>query len=157
MSLEAALGAAERLRDALTAEVDRSRALRTLLKKLDSAALFDRAAERARFLEEAAHHERDMASALARASGQLGLPEVTVARIQSVAPGQGGRLAALLSDIRALSGALREIDQLNASLARRALTCVRGYVEALAPVPRAYERRGLRAAAPALVTVSSRG
>jgi hypothetical protein len=157
MSLEAALGAAARLRDALAAEVDRSRAERALLKRLDGAALLERAAERARFLEQAARHEREMAGALAQAAGLLGLPEVTVARLQAAAPGPGARLAGLLSDIRALAGALREIDQLNASLARRALSCVRGYVEALAPVPRAYERGGLRAAGPALATVSSRG
>jgi hypothetical protein len=157
MSLQAALGAAERLREALAAEVESARAERSLLKRLDHDGLFARAAERGRFLERAASLERELASGLARASGRLGLPEVTLAKLEAVAPAEAGRLSAILSDIRSLSGALREIDGLNASLAQRALACVRGYVEALAPAPRAYERGGARASSPSLLTVSSRG
>lgn len=157
MSLDTALDAARRLRDALAAEVESARAERKLLKKLDSDALFGRAAERARFLEAAARDQRDLAEALAGEARRLGLAEVTLSSLERAAPREAGRLAAALSEIRALAGALREIDGLNASLARRALSCVRGYVEALAPVPRAYERGGSRAGAPTLVTVSSRG
>jgi len=157
MSLENAVGAAIRLRDELAAEIEGARGERRLLKKLDSDGLFARAAERARFLAEAARLEREMAAALSRAAGGLGVPEVTLARLAEAAPAEAGRLSAVLSDIRALSGALRELDGLNASLARRALSCVRGYVEAVAPAPRAYERGGVRAAAPVLATISSRG
>jgi len=56
-----------------------------------------------------------------------------------------------------LAGALQEIDRLNLELARRALAVVRGYVEAIQPTPRAYDRYGGRAAAPALAVVSSKG
>lgn len=157
MSLENAVGAATRLRDELAAEIEGARGERRLLKKLDSEGLFARAAERARFLAEAARLEREMAAALSRAAGALGLPEVTLARLGEAAPAEARRLSAVLSDIRALSGALRELDGLNASLARRALSCVRGYVEAVSPTPRAYERGGARASAPAVATITSRG
>ena len=157
MSLATAVDAADRLRDALAAEVEGARGERRLLRSLDGDALFARAAERARFLAEAARLEKEMAAALARAAGMLGVPEVTLARLEQVAPGEAGRLAGVLADIRALSGALREIDGLNAALARRALSCVRGYVDALAPSSRAYERGGLRAAGPVAATISSRG
>jgi hypothetical protein len=156
MSLEPALGAALRLRDTLAAEVEGARGERVLLKKLDSQALFARAASRARFLEESARLEREMAAALARAAGALGLPEVTIARLERAAPEEARRLSGALGEIRALAGALREIDALNASLAQRALSCVRGYVEALAPAPRAYDRAGARASAAPLASVSSR-
>jgi len=157
MSLATAVDAAGRLRDALAAEVEGARGERRLLKTLDGDALFARAAERARFLAEAARLEREMAAALSRAAGMLGVPEVTLARLELAAPGEARRLAGVLGDIRALSGALREIDGLNAALARRALSCVRGYVEAVAPSSRAYERGGLRAVTPATATISSRG
>ncbi len=156
MNLESAVEAALRLRDTLASEVEGARGERLLLKKLDGEALLARAGERARFLSRSAQLERDLASALARAAGALGLPEVTIARLERVAPGETRSLAGVLGEIRALAGALREIDQLNASLARRALSCVRGYVDALAPAPSAYDRGGSRAAAVALVTVSSR-
>ncbi len=156
MSLEPALGAALRLRDALASEVEEARSERQFLRRLDSAALFARAAQRARFLAESARLERELAAALARAAGALGLPEVTAARLARAAPAQGRRLSAALGEIRALAAALRELDQLNSTLAQRALACVRSYVEALAPAPRAYERRGARAPIAPLVTVSSR-
>jgi hypothetical protein len=156
MSLEPAAAAARRLRDALAAEVEGARGERILLKRLDSEALFARAAERARFLAHSAQLERDMAAALARAAGALGIPEVTLARLEQVAPREARALGCVLAEIRALAGALRELDRLNASLAQRALACVRGYVEALAPTPRAYDRAGSRSAAPVLATVSSR-
>jgi hypothetical protein len=156
MSLDIAVAEALRLRDALAVEVEEARSERQLLKRLDSAGLFARAAERARFLVESARLERSLAAALTRAAGVLGIPEVTVARLERVAPAETRRLSAALGEIRALAGALRELDQLNASLAQRALACVRGYVEALSPTPRAYERRGARSAAAPLFTVSSR-
>jgi hypothetical protein len=66
-------------------------------------------------------------------------------------------LAHILAEVRALAGALQEIDRLNLALAGRALACVRGYVEALQPKPRAYDRRGTRAEAPVLAMVSCKG
>jgi hypothetical protein len=157
MSLDRAVRAARRLRDALAAEVAEARGERLLLKRLDSQALFARATARAHFLAETTRLEREMALGLAQAAGTLELREVTVARLEEASPAEGGQLAAALDEIRALAAALREIDRLNASLAQRALACVRGYVDALAPAPRAYGRAGARAGAPAHLTVSSRG
>lgn len=157
MSLEKAVSAARRLRDALAVEVAAARDERLLLKRLDSQALFARATARAHFLAQAAQLQREMAAALAQAAGVLHLTEVTVARLEQALPGEARLLARALDEIQALAGALREIDRLNASLAQRALACVRGYVDAVAPTPRAYGRAGSRAGAPALLTVSSRG
>jgi hypothetical protein len=157
MSLERAVDAARRLRDALACEVAAAREERLLLKRLDSTALFARAAARAHFLAEIARLERQMALGLSQAASTLRLPDVSMARLEQVSPDGARQLAAALDEVRALAGALREIDQLNASLAQRALACVRGYVDALAPAPRAYGRAGARAAAPVLLTVSTRG
>lgn len=156
MSLEPAVGAAVRLRESLAREVEAARGERVLLRKLDSQALLTRAAERAHFLARSADLERELAAALSGAAAALGLGQVTVASLTRASPRLGAQLSEVLGQIRALAGALRELDQLNASLAQRALSCVRGYVEALAPTPRAYDRGGLRADAGALVSVSSR-
>ncbi len=157
MDLEKALETAGHLRDALATEVESARRERQLLRALDGPALFARTAQRADFLSEVARLERDLAASLARAAETLGMREVTLERLSERAPRRGGELARIFSEIRALAGALREIDRLNLSLAGRALACVRGYVEALAPTPRAYDRRGARAATPALAMVSSKG
>jgi len=158
MDLENALEKAGDLRDALAAEVENARRERLLLRGLDVAGLFARAAQRGAFLAEVARIERELAIALSRATGTLGLTEVTIERLRAVAPREGEALARILSDVRALAGALQEIDRLNLQLAGRALACVRGYVEALRPTPRAYDRRGARTStAPALAMVSSKG
>jgi hypothetical protein len=159
MDLEQALGTAGRLRDALAAEVESARRERQLLRTLDATALFARASQRAAFLADVARLEGELSRALAGAAAELGPGGVTLERLRARAPVQGGALAAVLSDVRALAGALREIDGLNVQLAGRALACVRGYVEALHPVPRAYDRRGARpaGAAPSLALVSAKG
>jgi hypothetical protein len=156
MSFENAVAAALDLRDALAAEVESARGERPLLKKLDTQGLFARAAERGRFLAESARLERELAAALARGCAERGIAEVSVAAIQRASPDLGRRLGDALADVKSLAGALHEIDRLNATLARRALSCVRGYVDALAPAPRAYGP-GARAPALAVATISSRG
>jgi len=156
MSFESAVGAAVRLRESLAREVEAARGERILLRRLDSQALLARAAERAHFLAETAERERELAAALSAAAGALGLTQVTVAALTRASPQRGAQLAEVLGQIRALAGALRELDRLNASLAQRALSCVRGYVEALSPAPRAYDRAGARAATPLLVSITSR-
>ncbi|HET9597701.1 MAG TPA: flagellar export chaperone FlgN [Anaeromyxobacteraceae bacterium] len=157
MDLENALETAGRLRDALAAEVESARHERQLLRALDTKGLFSRAAQRSGFLAEVARLEQELAAALGRAARALGVGEVTLEALRARAPGPGGALARTLSEVRALAGALKEIDALNLQLAGRALACVRGYVDALQPTPRAYDRRGGRAAAPALAMVSSKG
>ncbi len=157
MNLENALELAGKLRAALSGEVERARGERQLLRKLDAAGLFARAAERGAFLAEAARLERALAVSLGRAGGVLGLREISLAALRERAPVEGEALTLVLSEVRALAGALREIDQVNLQLAGRALSCVRGYVEAVRPRSRAYDRRGARAEAPALAMVSSKG
>ena len=156
MSLETAVGAAERLRQSLAREVEAARGERVLLRRLDSDGLFTRAAERAHFLSHTAGLERELAAALSSAAGELGLSRVTMAALERASPRLGAQLGDLLAQIRALAGALRELDQLNAALAQRALSCVRGYVEALSPTPRAYDRSGGRSDATTLLSISSR-
>jgi FlgN protein len=157
MDLEIALEKAGQLRDALAAEVESARRERQLLRALDAHGLFARAAQRTQFLAEVGRLERELAAALASAATALGLSEVTLDALRARAPGPGERLAHVLSELRALAGALQEVDRLNLQLAGRALACVRGYVEAVQPAPRAYDRRGTRSATPALAMVSSKG
>jgi hypothetical protein len=155
--LESAVELACQLRDAIAAEIEGARRERQLLKSLDSNALFGRAAQRASFLADAARLERALAAALASVTAPLGLPEVTIERLRSRADPRCTALGDALSEVRALASALQEIDKLNLDLARRALVVVRGYVEALQPTPRAYDRYGGRSTAPALAVISSKG
>ncbi len=157
MDLENALETAGQLRDALAAEVESARAERQLLRTLDAERLFARAAERAAFLARTSQLERALGASLARATSSIGLGELTLERLRKAAPVAGAAIADLLSEIRALAAALQEIDALNVQLARRALACVRGYVDALHPAPRAYDRRGAHAGAPAVALVTSKG
>jgi hypothetical protein len=154
--LEEALSTAAELRDLLQAEVQRAREERGVLRTLDAARLFESASARAAFNADVARLESALAARLARAAGALGLPEVTMARLALRAPKPAGALAAILADVRALAGALAELDRLNLALAGRALACVQGYLDALSPRPAAYDRRGLRAASAARSATSSR-
>ena len=157
MDLEQALATAGQLRDLLGIEVESARAERHLLRSLDAPGLFARAAQRGEFLCEVARLERGIATALARAAHALGLEQVTLERLRLRSPREGQALASVLSDVRALAGALQEIDRLNLQLAGRALACVRGYVDAVQPTPRAYDRRGARPTSPSKALVSSKG
>jgi hypothetical protein len=158
MHLENALEKAAELCATLAAELEEARGERLLLRRLDAAGLFERAARRAGFLEDVARLERELAAALARAAGTLGLPEVTLERLRERAPREAESLSATLSDIRFLAAALREIDRLNFQLAHRAMAVVRGYAEALNPTPRAYDRRGAHySSAPGLASVAVKG
>lgn len=144
--LEEALATAHELRRALQLEVERAQREREVLRTLDSDRLFSGAAARAAFNAEVARLETALAGALSRAAGALGLSEVSLPRLTMASPQGAAELARLLADIRALAGALAELDRLNLMLAGRALACVQGYLTALNPAPAAYDRRGLRAA-----------
>jgi len=157
MDLEQAVATAGQLRDLLEGEVEGARAERHLLRSLDASGLFARAAQRGAFLCEVARLERELAVALARAADALGLEQVTLERLRLRSPRLGQALSKILSEVRALAGALQEIDQLNLQLAGRALACVRGYVDAVQPTARAYDRRGTRGTSPSIALVSSKG
>jgi hypothetical protein len=152
--LEEALATAHELRRALQLEVERAQREREVLRTLDSDRLFQGAAARAGFNAEVARLETALAGALARAAGALGLSEVTMHRLAVRSPAAAAELATVLADIRALAGALAELDRLNLMLAGRALACVQGYLTALNPAPAAYDRRGLRAA-PSVTSLSA--
>lgn len=154
--LSEALSTAAALKRALEGEVERARREREVLRTLDSDRLFASAAARAGFNAEVARLEGRLAGALARAAGALGLSEVTLERLRVKAPEGAEALAAILADVRALAGALAELDRLNLMLAGKALACVQGYLTAIAPAPTAYDRRGARPAARSLAAVSSK-
>ncbi len=154
--LEEALSTAAELRRTLEAEVERARHEREALRTLDSDRLFASAAARSAFNAEVARLESALAGSLARAAGALGLPEVTLPRLALRAPAAAAALAAALADIRSLASALAELDRLNLALAGRAAACVQGYLNALAPTPAAYDRRGLRAGGFSRPIVSSK-
>lgn len=152
--LEEALSTAADLRRALEAEVERARREPGALRTLDSARLFASASARAAFHDEVARLESALAARLARAGAALGLAEVTLAGLTSRAPAAGSALAALLARIRALAAELKDLDRLNRALAGRASACVQGYLNALAPAPAAYDRRGARASGASRSAVS---
>ncbi|HUK65961.1 MAG TPA: flagellar export chaperone FlgN [Anaeromyxobacteraceae bacterium] len=157
MDLERTLEMAGQLRDLIAGEVSRARGERQLIRTLDASALFARATERSAFVSEVARLEREFALAIGRAAGTVGLVPGTFERLRARAPGETDLLIGILSEVRSLAAALQEVDRLNLRLADRALACVRGYMEALRPSVRAYDRHGLRGSAPALAMVSSKG
>lgn len=154
--LEEALATAHELRRALELEVERAQREREVLRTLDSDRLFAGAAARAGFNAEVARLETALAAALTKAAGALGLSDVSLQRLSLKAPAAAAELSRILADIRALAGALAELDRLNLMLAGRALACVQGYLTALNPSPSAYDRRGARAGAALLSAVPTR-
>jgi hypothetical protein len=142
--LEEPLAITVELRRVLEAEVARARSERETLKSLDSDRIFAGAAARAAFNAEVADLEAGLAAALGRAAGRLGVNEATLARLAEGAPAETAVLSRVLADVRALAGALAELDRLNLLLAGRALACVQSYLTALQPTPTAYDRRGGR-------------
>ncbi len=155
--IETAIDLTRRLRDAIAAELAGARRERLLLRDLDSNALFARAAERSSFLSETGRLERQLAGVLPSVARRLRISEATIERLRSCPSENGQRLAELLSEVRELTAALQQADRLNHELARRALVVVRGYVDALQPTPRAYDRFGGRSGGPALAFVSTKG
>ena len=156
MVLDEAVRAATELRAPLAAEVEEARGERTLFRTLDAQALLGRATARAAFNARLARLEGALRDALATAGTALGLPEVTTEALASREPRGALALSRTFAEIRSLAAAMGELDRLNQFLAQRALRVVRGYVDAIAPAPAAYDRRGLRAAASQRAVLSSR-
>jgi hypothetical protein len=153
-TLNRAIEVTERMRDALAAEVARAREQRLLIRKLDSEKLFQRAQERAQFNVALAQLETQLATELADAGQRLGLREVSIEALRVRFPGEARKLADSFAQVRALAAALSELDALNRQLAARALSCVRGYVNALVGPPNAYDRRGMSTSRSTLYTSS---
>lgn len=156
MVLDEAVRAAEELRDALAAQVEEARGERALFRTLDAPALLSRAAARSEFNGKLNRLEGALRQSLAAAAERLGLSSTGVAAFASREPAGASTLSRALGEIRSLASALAELDRLNQFLARRALRVVQGYVNAIAPSPSAYDRRGLRMAASQRAVLSSR-
>ncbi len=154
--LSKALALADELHGLLRGEVERARAEREVLRSLDPDRIFTRAAERAAFNAEVARLEGQLADALRQAAAGLGIEQLTLPRLAARAPGPAAHLGRTLAGIRDLGHELTRLDQLNRTLAGRALACVQGYLTALRPTPAAYDRRGVRAAGFSRSIVSSK-
>ncbi|HVP68878.1 MAG TPA: flagellar export chaperone FlgN [Anaeromyxobacteraceae bacterium] len=156
MVLDEAVRAASELRDALSAEVEEAQQEGALLRALDAPALMRRATARAEFNQRIERLDGTLKRTLAATAAKLGLAEVTIAGLAARDPAGARALSRSLAEIRALASAMAELDRLNQFLAQRALRVVRGYVEALAPAPRAYDRMGQRATASQRAVLSTR-
>jgi hypothetical protein len=152
--LKRAIEVTERMREALAAEVGRAREQRLLIRKLDSEKLYQRAQARAEFNVTLGRLESELAAELATAGQALGLTEVSIDGLRARIPGEARKLADSFGQVRALAAALQELDALNRQLAGRALSCVRGYVNALVGPANAYDRRGLSTVRSTLTTSS---
>lgn len=142
MSLREALDIAVKLRSALEREVTRSQDSRAVLKTLDAAALLAQASLREAFNQHSAWLSSELARTLREFATSRGLDDFTLAQLEQLSPFEGAQLSAVFSEIRSLSRALAELDEINQQLAEAALTVVRAYVTHLAPQPNAYNRRG---------------
>lgn len=142
MSLPQALDIALKLKSALASEVTRSQESRSVLKQLDAQALLSQATLREAFNQRSAQLSAELGQAIAAYALAQGRDDITLEQIEQLAPFEGAQLAGVFAEIRALSRALKELDEVNQQIAERALTVVRAYVNHLAPRPNAYTRRG---------------
>lgn len=146
MPLEAAVSLSIQLRNALAAEVKRSRAARSVLKGMQVDALLLQASERESFNQCSSQLSDSIAQALGHIATERGQRDVTLQQLTTWFPFEAAQLSSVFGEIRALTAALKELDVFNQALAERALTFVRAYVAHLAPRPAAYGRRGVLAA-----------
>lgn len=146
MALEAAISLSIQLRNTLAAEVKRSRAARSVLKGMQVDALLLQASEREAFNQSSSQLSDSIAQALAQVAVEKGQRDVTLEQLTTWYPFEAAQLSSVFAEVRALTGALKELDVFNQALAERALTFVRAYVAHLAPRPAAYGRRGVLAA-----------
>lgn len=142
MPLEAAISLSIELKDALTAEIKRSRAARDVLKAMKVDELLVQATERDVFNRRSGQLSEALARAIDEVAQAKGEKDVTLAQLSSWFPFEAAQLSSVFAEIRSLTSALKELDAFNQTLAERALTFVRAYVAHLAPRPAAYGRRG---------------
>ncbi len=143
MGLPEAIANATQLRDSLAQEVERAREERRHISTLNAAALFHGAEKRAQFNADATHLQHALGNSLSEVASKNGLTQLTLENLAAVAPQDASKLSKLFAEIRSLSTALSEIDQLNRAIAERSLSCVESYLQALSFAPQAYDRRGL--------------
>lgn len=156
MDLEQTITTAQRLREALTSELERARDERRLLRTLDAANLMDRAIKREHFNSSTTLLQREFQSQLVRMGQHLGLEQFSIEALSEKEPAGAERLSATVAEVRALASALKELDALNRMLAERALGVVRSYLSAIVPRTAAYDRQGIRAVSVSSTTHSTR-
>jgi hypothetical protein len=144
----------EQMREALAAEVGRAREQRLLIRKLESDKLFQRAQLRAAFNVALVQLENELGHELTAAAQKVGMREVSIEGFRAHLPQEARQLADSFAQVRALAAALQELDALNRQLAARALSCVRGYVNALVGPANAYDKRGVSTSRSTLYTSS---
>jgi hypothetical protein len=152
--LRRAIEITEQMREALAAEVGRAREQRLLIRKLESDKLFQRAQQRAAFNVALTQLEGELAGEFRELGRALGLTEVNLEVLRVRLPNEARKLTDSFAQVRALAAALQELDALNRHLAARALSCVRGYVNALVGPANAYDRRGASTTRQTLYTSS---
>lgn len=141
-NLERAIEIGQGIKSALEGEVGRAQGERVLVRKFDVQGLFRRAAQREGFNTDVARLQQGLTVELRAIAQHYGLEEVTLERLAILAPEPARRLTAVLAEVRALAGALAELDELNRTLAHRASVCVKGYLQALSISTSGYDRRG---------------
>lgn len=124
MSVERVYDLAVSLKSLLEEEIVAARALRDNLRSLDGPALLQAASRREQF--------NDVAARCAEALS-VALDEIHERPVP---------LHIVLSDIRKLSAKLHESDAFHNEVTKRMITCVRGYLRAVAAPPSAYNRHG---------------
>jgi predicted RNA-binding protein associated with RNAse of E/G family len=105
-------------------------------------ALFEFASKRDVFNQTSAKLAARLAHAISAIAQAQSQPDISMAQLQHAWPYEAAQLASVLAEIRALSAALKELDDLHQQLASRALTFVRAYVSQLTPKATGYTRRG---------------
>ena len=154
--LEQALATAQRLKKVLEQEVERARHEREVIRTLNGERLFAGASARSAFNKEVGALEKRLGTELSHVAEKLGLAEASLTRLRLRLPDEAEAFCRVLSEVRALAGALCEIDRLNLTLAGRALACVQGYLTAMAPPTSAYNRYGGRLATRSIGAFSSK-
>jgi len=148
--LEHALDVANRMRDALQAELEEARQQRIFIRQLDVQGLFERARRRGEFNVRLAQLQDALSGALTDGAVEIGVERITADILHTSGIFSANKLAEGLSELRASAQALQEIDGMNQILARRALSCVRGYLAAMSPRASVYDRHGSINAEPTL-------
>lgn len=140
--LEHALDVAHRMRDAFQAELGEARQQRILVRQIDVQGLFERARRRGEFNVKLAQLQQELGEALGAVAAEMGGERVTTDLLYASGSAAADRLAEGLSELRASAQALQEIDGMNQILAKRALSCVRGFLAAMSPHASVYDRHG---------------
>lgn len=158
MSLADAVQPLSRLKALLEQEVLAARETREHVRRMDPAAVLERAEERTVFADRVRAEEAAVVEALTRAAAAHSLEPLRLDLLAPLDPDGVAAVRALLDETRALASALAELEELNGALLARAQQVLRAYIGALAggQASASYDRRGYRVAMGAPAGVSQR-